>query len=154
VGRDAGSLGQGRQEESPSNRRHLERVQDRASLRLEGRPKSHSPIALIPFLGGNMKALRNLGILVALSAMSALPASASATGHFEGTLQVSGPVDLDVVSSSGNITVHTGTGNSVSVSAKIRAQNSWLFGGDEEAKVRRIEQNPPIEQQGNTIRIG
>jgi len=101
-----------------------------------------------------MKALRNLGILVALSAMSALPASASATGHFERTLQVSGPVDLDVVSSSGNITVHTGTGNSVSVSAKIRAQNSWLFGGDEEAKVRRIEQNPPIEQQGNTIRIG
>ncbi|HKF20226.1 MAG TPA: DUF4097 family beta strand repeat-containing protein [Candidatus Angelobacter sp.] len=101
-----------------------------------------------------MKALRNLGILATLVALAVLPASATATGHFERTLQVSGPVDLEVVSGSGNITVHTGASNSVSVSAKIRVSASWLFGGDEEGKVRRIEQNPPIEQQGNTIRIG
>jgi DUF4097 and DUF4098 domain-containing protein YvlB len=101
-----------------------------------------------------MKILRNLGILTALVSLAVLPAGAAATGHFERTLQVSGPVDLEVVSGSGNITVHTGSGNSVAVSAKIRASASWLFGGDEEAMVRRIEEHPPIEQQGNTIRIG
>jgi Putative adhesin len=101
-----------------------------------------------------MKALRTLGILAALVAMSVLPASAAATGHFERTLQVSGPVDLDVVSGSGNITVHTGSSTTVSVSAKIHANASWLFGGDPEERVRRIEKNPPVEQQGNTIRIG
>jgi DUF4097 and DUF4098 domain-containing protein YvlB len=101
-----------------------------------------------------MRTLRDLGIVAALAAMSVLPASAAATGHFERTLQVSGPVDLEVVSGSGNITVRTGSSSAVSVSAKIHANASWLFGGDEEARVRRIEQNPPIEQQGNTIRIG
>src|SRR5262245_32787632 len=101
-----------------------------------------------------MKVLRDVGILVALVALAVLPASASATGHFERTLQLSGAADVDVVSGSGNITVHTGSGNSIQISARIRASSSWLFGGDEEAKIRRIEQNPPIEQQGNTIRIG
>jgi DUF4097 and DUF4098 domain-containing protein YvlB len=101
-----------------------------------------------------MKALRNLGILAALLALAVLPASAAATGHFERTLSVSGPVDLEVVSGSGNITVHTGSSSTVSVSAKIHANNSWLFGGNAEDKIRRIEQNPPVVQQGNMIRIG
>lgn len=101
-----------------------------------------------------MKTARNLGLLLLTLAIGALPLSASPTGHFERTLQVSGTVDLEVMSGSGNITVHTGGSGSVSVSAKIRASNSWLFGGDAEDKIRRIEKNPPIEQQGNTIRIG
>jgi DUF4097 and DUF4098 domain-containing protein YvlB len=101
-----------------------------------------------------MKAVKTLGLLFLALGISALPLSASATGHFERTLQVSGPVDLDITSGSGNVTVHTGGSSSVSVSAKIHASNSWLFGGDAEEKVRRIEKNPPVEQQGNTIRIG
>ncbi|HLW55306.1 MAG TPA: DUF4097 family beta strand repeat-containing protein [Candidatus Angelobacter sp.] len=101
-----------------------------------------------------MKSARLLGLLVIACALSALPLYAAATGHFERTLQVSGPVDLEVTSGSGNITVHQGGNGTVYVAAKIRVSNSWLFGGDEEDKVRRIEKNPPIEQQGNTIRIG
>src|SRR5215813_12024870 len=101
-----------------------------------------------------MKVLRNLGILATLVAFAVLPMQAAQTGHFERTLSVSGPVDLEVVSGSGNISVHVGGSNSVAVSAKIRANNSWLFGGDAEEKIRRIEQNPPVTQQGNTIRIG
>lgn len=101
-----------------------------------------------------MKTARNLGLLLLTLAMGALPLSASPTGHFERTLQVSGTVDLEVTSGSGNITVHTGGSSSVSVSAKIHGSNSWLFGGDVEDKIRRIEKNPPVEQQGNTIRIG
>jgi Putative adhesin len=101
-----------------------------------------------------MKAARYLGLLLLALAASALPLSAASTGHFERTLQVSGPVDLDVSSGSGNITVHTGGSGSVSISAKIHGSNSWLFGGDIDEKIRRIEKNPPVEQQGNTIHIG
>src|SRR5262245_17077742 len=98
-----------------------------------------------------MKIARTLGLLVLTLVLGALPLSAAATGHFERTLQVSGAVDLEVTSGSGNITVHTGGSNTVSVSAKIHASNSsWLFGGgDAEDRIRRIEQHPPIEQQGN-----
>lgn len=92
--------------------------------------------------------------LVLALAVGALPLHAAATGHFERTLQVSGPVDLEVGSGSGSITVRTGNSGTVSVSANIRASSSWLFGGNEEAKVREIEKNPPIEQTGNIIHIG
>jgi hypothetical protein len=101
-----------------------------------------------------MKAVKNLGLLLLTLGISVLPLSASPTGHFERTLQVSGAVDLEVTSGSGNITVHTGGNGSVYVTAKIHASNSWLFGGDAEERIRRIEKNPPVEQQGNTIRIG
>ncbi len=95
------------------------------------------------------------GLLLLTLAIGVLPLRAAATGHFERTLQVSGPVDLDVTSGSGNITVHTGGSGTVSISAKIRASNSWLLGsGDAEEKIRRIEKNPPVEQHGNSIRIG
>jgi hypothetical protein len=101
-----------------------------------------------------MKSAKNLTLLLAILGLSVLPLSAAVTGHFERTLKVSGNVDLDVWSGSGNITVHTGGGDTVYISAKIHASNSWLFGGSAEEKIRRIEQNPPVEQQGNTIHIG
>lgn len=102
-----------------------------------------------------MKAATNLAAIVVLAlALGAPPLHAAATGHFERTLQVSGPVDLEVMSGSGNITVRTGGNNSVYVSARIHASTSWLFGGNEDEKIQRIEKNPPIEQQGNSIRIG
>src|SRR6185437_2048779 len=49
---------------------------------------------------------------------------------------------------------HTGASDSVIVSARIHASNSWLFAGNVEDRVHRIEQNPPIEQEGNIIHIG
>src|SRR5215467_12624531 len=102
-----------------------------------------------------MKSPKLLGLATLLLALTTLPLHAANTGHFERTLEVSGPVDLDVTSGSGNITVHQGGNGTVYIAAKIHASNpSWLFGGDEEDKIRRIEKNPPIEQQGNMIRVG
>src|SRR5690242_17945886 len=100
-----------------------------------------------------MKPIRTLAVYVVL-AVGLLPARAAVTGHFDRTLKVTGPVDLEITSGSGNITVHTGGNDTVQVSAKIHAGNSWLFGDSSEDRIRKIEQNPPIEQQGNTIRIG
>jgi DUF4097 and DUF4098 domain-containing protein YvlB len=83
----------------------------------------------------------------------ALPAGAAATGHFERTLHVNGPVDLEVQTGSGDITVRPGSGTAVEIRARIYA-SSWIWGGDLENEIRQIEQHPPIEQNGNSIRIG
>jgi hypothetical protein len=104
-----------------------------------------------------MQSLRSLALVISLAALATLPLNAATTGHFERTLQVSGTVELDVYSGSGNINVHQGGAGSVSVTAKIHSNNStsWLFGsGNVEERIHKIEQNPPIAQQGNTIRIG
>jgi hypothetical protein len=75
-------------------------------------------------------------------------------GSFERTLKVTGAVDLEVQSGSGQIRVHPGAPGTVHVAARLRADGSWLAGSDVEKRIRQIEQNPPIEQQGNVIRIG
>jgi len=102
-----------------------------------------------------MKSARLLAVLFIFT-LAALPLRAATTGHFERTLQVSSPVEMEISSGSGNITVHTGGNGSVFVSAKIHANSgSWLFGsGNVEERIHRIEQNPPIVQQGNRITIG
>ncbi|HTK94445.1 MAG TPA: DUF4097 family beta strand repeat-containing protein [Terriglobales bacterium] len=83
-----------------------------------------------------------------------LPALAASEGSFSRTLNVSaGDVDLNVQTGSGNITVRTGNDNSVRVEGRIHARGGWSgMSGDE--KVQRLEANPPIEQNGNWIRIG
>src|SRR5215472_14797570 len=102
-----------------------------------------------------MKPLKTFGLLLIILSLGGLRLCASASGHFEPNMQVSGAVDLDVTSGSGNITVQTGGSGSVYVSAKIHASNSWFFGsGSAEDRIQRIEKNPPVEQNGNTIHIG
>ena len=73
----------------------------------------------------------------------------AAEGSFQRTLQVSGPVDLDVRTGSGHITVHTGQTNTVQINGTIRAH-----GMDADERVHLLETNPPIEQNGNSIRVG
>jgi len=90
--------------------------------------------------------------MAALAAFTPRPAVAADEGHFDRTLTVSGPVDLDVQTGSGDITVRPGNAGSVEIHAKIKADN-WHFGSNS-AQIEAIEKNPPIQQEGNTIRIG
>jgi len=102
-----------------------------------------------------MKSAKIRVIVLALLALAAVQLQAAETGSFDKTLQVSGPVDLNVTSGSGNITVRTGASSVVHVSAKIRASDHWLGGGmSAHGKIQKIQANPPIEQTGNSIRIG
>jgi hypothetical protein len=75
--------------------------------------------------------------------------AADERGSFDRSLKVSGPVELNVQSGSGAIRVHAGGAGTVSIHGEIRAQ--WDNAAD---KVRRLQQSPPIEQSGNSIRIG
>ncbi len=95
--------------------------------------------------------------LLALTAVAAAPALAwdereTAEGQFERTLSVSGPLDLSVHTNSGSITVVPGSGSQVRILGKIKVRRDRL--SDAQAIVKEIESNPPIEQTGNTVRIG
>jgi hypothetical protein len=73
---------------------------------------------------------------------------------FDRTLQVSGPVDLEVVTGSGHITVRSGAPGAITVHGVVKESCCNLFGGSQEGAVKAIAANPPIEQSGNTVRIG
>ena len=77
---------------------------------------------------------------------------ASEIGSFDRSFQVNGPVNLEVLTKSGDIIVRPGSGNTVSIHARIHSGNSW-FGGDHKAEVQELQNNPPIKQNGNGIRI-
>jgi DUF4097 and DUF4098 domain-containing protein YvlB len=73
-------------------------------------------------------------------------------GSFEKTLTVSGPVNLEVLTHSGDVTVRAGSSGSVLIRGKIFVGNRWL-GSNREADVHEIEQHPPIRQEGNNIHV-
>jgi len=89
--------------------------------------------------------------LLGLACVQCLPALAS-EGSFQRTLQVSGPVHLDVTTGSGTIQVRSGGSGQVQITGHIKATN-W-FGSNAEDKVKHLQDNPPIQQSGNDIRIG
>lgn len=99
--------------------------------------------------------LNRLAVFLGISLMIAgtsLPAAASVQGSFQRTLPVTGAVNLDVFTRSGDITVHTGPAGSVSISGKIYVGDRWLS-GDRRSEVAEMEKNPPIRQSGNLIHI-
>jgi DUF4097 and DUF4098 domain-containing protein YvlB len=49
--------------------------------------------------------------------------------------------------------VHTGDSSKVEIHGRLHANHGW-FGADAEQRIHEIEANPPIEQSGNTIRVG
>jgi hypothetical protein len=83
---------------------------------------------------------------------SSLVGFASVVGTFDRSFQVNGNVELEVLTRSGDITVRNGAAGAVSIHAKIHSSNSW-FGGDRKAEVQELQNNPPIRQNGNNIRI-
>src|SRR5204862_6862349 len=79
--------------------------------------------------------------------------AATVEGTFERTLTVSGPVDLEVRTGSGDIQIRAGADNSVHLIGRIRARSSEL-GDRPEQRMAQIQAHPPVEQAGNAIHIG
>jgi hypothetical protein len=79
---------------------------------------------------------------------------ASESGAFDRTLTVTGPVLLDVRSDTGGLSVTAGSSQSVVVHAVIKPVFGRLDLDLAEANIRALERNPPVEQDGNRIRIG
>ena len=92
-----------------------------------------------------------IGLVLMLS-LQATPLFAAAEGDFQRTLSVNGHVNLDVNSGSGSITVRTGSADKVEISGHIRVSD-W-FDSSAQQKVKQLENNPPVQQSGNSIHIG
>jgi len=96
---------------------------------------------------------RSLAIALAVFLASTLALASTPQGTFQKTFQVSGPVDLEVLTRSGDITVRSGPAGMVSVTGRIFVGDRWLFGDRRLDEVHQIQQNPPIRQDGNSIHI-
>src|SRR5437660_11980256 len=98
------------------------------------------------------------GLTILLFAQASL--ASEATGSFSRNLTVNGSPQVEIQTGSGNITVRTGAANRVNIEARIKANDnsSWFGGRDSrlsaEERVKRLEANPPVQQNGNTIVIG
>ena len=79
------------------------------------------------------------------------PAQESESGSlsFDRTLSVSGAPQLEVNTGSGNIHITRGSGGQIQIHAQIHVHRD----GSQEL-ARQIAANPPIEQNGQTIRVG
>ena len=101
----------------------------------------------------NTALIRNSVVrLLVFVLISSLAGFASVVGTFDRSFQVNGPVDLEVLTRSGDITIRAGSSSSVSIHAKIHSGNGW-FGGDNKPELQELQNNPPIRQNGNSIRI-
>jgi DUF4097 and DUF4098 domain-containing protein YvlB len=96
-------------------------------------------------------------IVVTLSVMFLASATLfAAEGSFDKTLSVSGPVTLDLTTGSGDVTVRAGGSNQVVIHGRVHSSyGNWFgMGGSSESAIKAVQSNPPIEQNGNNIRIG
>lgn len=91
-------------------------------------------------------------LVVAAVMVSAAAFASTPQGTFDKTFQVSGPVDLDVQTHSGDVIVHNGPAGTVSIHGKIFVGDHWLF-GNRHADVSDIQNHPPVRQDGNNIHI-
>lgn len=80
------------------------------------------------------------------------PFGAKVEDSFQKTVEIEGPVKLEVETASGDITVSRGNEGQVYISAKFQVQAA----SEEEARklAQKIKEDPPIKQVGNTIKVG
>ena len=90
--------------------------------------------------------------LFVVSLLCPLMLHARAEGHFDRTLQVSGAVSLDLTTGSGDVTIKAGSGNQVVIHGRISSSQGWFSNSDN--AIHQVESNPPIQQNGNSIRVG
>lgn len=96
-----------------------------------------------------MRVFTIVGALVVLTAAAA--PGRTVEGRFDKTLQISGAATLDIVTDAGGISVKPGRAGVVEIHAILKSSD-WHSGA--ESRIRALEQNPPVEQSGNTVRIG
>jgi len=75
-----------------------------------------------------------------------------ADADFERTLTVNGQADLYVSTGSGHIKITAGSDSQIRIKAHIHA--GWSASPTVDGRITKIAENPPIQQSGNTVRIG
>jgi len=94
----------------------------------------------------------SLIIVLAVLLASAAAYGSTPQGTFERSFAVSGPVDLEALTRSGDITIKSGGSGSVIIRGKIFVGDRWLM-GRRQGDVDEIRDHPPLRQDGNIIHI-
>lgn len=90
----------------------------------------------------------------AILALALTPAALfAAEATFDKTLSVTGAATLNVSTGSGYIHITPGPDGTIHIIGHVHSSHSW-FGGSPEESVRRVTDNPPINQSGNTVEVG
>jgi hypothetical protein len=96
----------------------------------------------------------NLRCAAAILALALTPAALfAAEGTFDKTLTVNGPANLTINTGSGYVHITPGPDGSIHIIGHVHS-NMGFFSGSPEENVRRVTDNPPIEQSGNNIEVG
>ncbi len=95
----------------------------------------------------------SVAVLVSVGCVAGAAVSGM-TGSFERDLPVTAPVDLTVVSGAGWVQIRPGETGHVHVIGRVHTYGVFWTGLDAEAQLKRLEASPPIEHDGNTVRIG
>lgn len=103
-----------------------------------------------------MARFRNLGsslmLFAAAAALAGCYTGPAVNGSFARTFSVSGPIRLELSNASGDVDITEGAAGTVAIQAEVHASG---FGFENPQKrLDDIVSNPPIEQRGDTIRIG
>jgi len=90
----------------------------------------------------------------AILALALTPAALfAAEGTFDKTLSVSGAANLSVSTGAGYIHITPGPEGSIHIIGHVHSSHGW-FDGSPEDTVRKVTDNPPIEQNGNNVEVG
>jgi len=96
----------------------------------------------------------NLRCAAAILALAITPAALfAAEGTFDKTLTVNGAANLNIGTGSGYIHITPGPDGSIHIIGHVHS-NMGFFSGSPEENVRRVVDNPPIVQNGNSIEVG
>jgi len=81
-----------------------------------------------------------------------------ASGSFEESLSVDGPILLDVSTGSGSIKITTNDSGRAEIKGQIKVGGGWLFSGrstsEKQALVDQLESNPPISLVDGRLVVG
>jgi DUF4097 and DUF4098 domain-containing protein YvlB len=94
----------------------------------------------------------SLALFAALVALAGCNAGPSVNGTFARSFSVNGPIRLELTNAAGDVNITEGAAGTVSIHAEVRASG---FGFENpQNRLNDIVSNPPVEQRGDTIRIG
>src|ERR1700740_96358 len=92
------------------------------------------------------------GSLIAALAGAGCAMGPSVSGSFDRTLSVSGPIRLELNNTSGDVSITGSADGKVHVHGDARASGMGFESPDK--RLNALLASPPVEQHGNTVRIG
>jgi hypothetical protein len=93
-----------------------------------------------------------LGLLLAAIAAAGCAVGPSASGSFDRTLSVIAPIRLELANASGDVSITGSNDGKVHVHGEVRSSGIGL--ASPQKRLDEIVSNPPVEQKGDTVRIG